>query len=117
MLLGKRDEGGVMKVEGLTTLPVVIVWFLYFVVVEAFYGATLGHQALNLKVLTVDRKDIEFTQALQRHLLDPIDILLWGIPGIIAIKVSDKHQRIGDMWANTIVVDIKDLEQNVLETA
>jgi uncharacterized RDD family membrane protein YckC len=44
-------------------------------------------------------------------LLDPIDILFYGIPAIIAIKNSDKHQRLGDMWAKTIVVDIKDAEQ------
>jgi uncharacterized RDD family membrane protein YckC len=56
-------------------------------------------------VLTIDRKEIEWTQALKRHLLDPIDILLYGIPAIIAIRNSDKHQRLGDMWANTIVVD------------
>jgi uncharacterized RDD family membrane protein YckC len=92
-------------------LPIPIFWFLYFVVVEAFYGATLSHQAFNLKVLKIDRKEISFAQALQRHLLDPIDILFYGIPAIIAIKNADKHQRLGDMWAKTIIVYINDPEQ------
>jgi uncharacterized RDD family membrane protein YckC len=105
-----------MKVEGLMTLPIVTTWFIYFVIVEAIYGATLGHQGLNLKVLTVDRRKIDLSQALKRHLLDPIDILMYGIPGIIAIKNSDKCQRLGDMWAKTIVVDIKDQEQTALQT-
>jgi uncharacterized RDD family membrane protein YckC len=112
MLFGKPGEEGAMTVEGLMTLPIVTVWFIYFVVVEASSGATLGHQGLNLKVVTVDRKGIGFSHALKRHLLDPIDILLYGIPALIAIKNSYKRQRLGDMWAKTIVIDIKDEEQN-----
>lgn len=105
-----NDEGG-QSVSGLAGLPVIIIWFIYFVAIEALYGATLGHQSLSLKVFDTNRKSIRFTQALKRHLLDPIDILLYGIPAIIAIKNFDKHQRIGDMWAKTIVVDTTDPEQ------
>lgn len=114
MLIGHDNNEGGKTVSGFLALPIPIVWFIYFVVVEAFYGATLAHQGLYLKVLTVDRKEIEFIQALQRHLLDPIDILLYGIPAIIAIKNSDKYQRLGDMWAKTIVIDTKDKEQVLL---
>jgi uncharacterized RDD family membrane protein YckC len=105
-----NDKGG-KTVDGFMALPIPTLWFLYFVVVEAVYGATLAHQALYLRVTTLDRKEIGLTQALKRHLLDPIDILFWGIPGIIAIKNTDKHQRLGDIWAKTIVVDMKDPEQ------
>lgn len=111
MLVGHDNDGGGKTVNGLLAFPIPIVWFIYFVVIEACYSATLAHQGLYLKVLTVDRKEIEWTQALKRHLLDPIDILFYGIPAIIAIKNSDKHQRLGDMWAKTIVVDTKDKEQ------
>ena len=72
-------------------------------VVEAWYGATLAHQGMNLKVLTVDRRRIDFSQALKRHLLDPIDILMYGLPAIIAIKNSERHQRLGDMWARQLL--------------
>ena len=111
MLVGQENDEGGKTVNGLLALPIPIVWFIYFVIIEAFYGATLAHQGLYLKVLTVDRKEIEFTQALKRHLVDPIDILLYGIPAIIAIKNSAQHQRLGDMWAKTIVIDTKDKEQ------
>jgi uncharacterized RDD family membrane protein YckC len=110
-IFGEINEEGGQSVSGLAGLPVIITWFIYFVVIEALYGATLGHQSLNLKVLDTNRKNIKFTQALKRHLLDPIDILLYGIPAIIAIKNSDKHQRIGDMWAKTIIVNTTDPEQ------
>lgn len=105
-----NDEGG-KTVDGLLALPVFIVWFIYFVIVEAINGATLGHSGVYLKVFTIDRAEIGFSQAFRRHLLDPIDILMYGIPALIAIKSSDKHQRLGDMWAKTIVVDTKDSQQ------
>ena len=105
-----NDQGG-QTVNGLLVLPILIYWFIYFVFIEAIYGATLAHQGFNLKVLTLDRKEIRFEEALKRHLLDPIEILFYGIPAIIAIKKSDRHQRIGDMWAETFVVDMTDSEQ------
>jgi uncharacterized RDD family membrane protein YckC len=105
-----NDEGG-RTVNGLLVLPLQAFWFVYFVVIETFYAGTPAHQGFNLKVLSLDRKKITFTQALKRHLLDPIDLLFYGIPAIIAIKNSDKHQRIGDMWAKTVVVDTSDPDQ------
>jgi uncharacterized RDD family membrane protein YckC len=116
MYFGQFNNEGGKTVSGLMALPIPIVWVIYFVVIEAYYGSTLAHQSLYLKVLTVDRKQIQWTQALKRHLLDPIDILFYGIPAIIAIKNSEKHQRLGDMWAKTIVVDTKDTEQYFVNT-
>ena len=110
-LLGDDTPDGSKEVNGLLTLPIFIFWFLYFVVIETFYSATLGHQALYLKVVTVDRKVIGFSQALKRRLLDPIDIMIYGIPAIITIKNTDKYQRLGDLWAKTIIIDTKDIEQ------
>lgn len=111
LFFGHENEEGGQSVEGLLTLPLFLLWFLYFVVLEAINGATLGYQIFQLKVLTTERSTIGFSHAFKRHLLDCIDILFYGIPAIIAIKSSDKHQRIGDMLANTIVVDLSDPEQ------
>ncbi len=114
---GYDNEEGGKTVDGIMTLPIPIVWTFYFVVVEAVYGATIGHQAMDLKVITDTRKEINGIQALQRHLVDPIDILFYGIPAIITILNSEKHQRLGDMWAKTIVVDKKDTRQySLIET-
>lgn len=111
LFFGTSDGNGTISMYGIKALLIPIVWFLYFVVIEAEYGATLGHQSFNLKVMTIDRKDIEFSHALKRHLLDPIDILCYGIPAIIAVKYSLRHQRLGDMLAQTIVIDTSDTEQ------
>lgn len=100
-------------VTGFRALPLNIIWLLYFVVVEAASGATVGHTLLDLKVVTLNGRKIGFTQAFKRRLLDPVDILFWGIPAIVAIKNSDKCQRLGDMWATTVVINIKDPAQNL----
>jgi uncharacterized RDD family membrane protein YckC len=44
-------------------------------------------------------------------LIDPVDFFIYAIPAIIAIKNTDKKQRLGDLWAKTIVVDTCDPEQ------
>lgn len=105
-----NNEGG-KTVSGFLALPIPIVWFVYFVAVEAIFGATLGHQAFDLAIITLKREKIRFTQAFKRHLFDTIDIIFWGIPAIITIKNTEKHQRLGDLWAKTIVVDTSDEEQ------
>lgn len=108
---GTANEEGVKTVTNLMVLPIPIVWTIYFVVIESIYGGTLCHLAFNLKVLNIDRREIDFMQSLKRHLVDPIDFYILGLPAIIAIRKSDKHQRLGDMWANTVVIDITDPEQ------
>lgn len=111
MYFGEDDEEGGKTVKGFLGMVVPIAWFLYFVVIETINEATIGHQAFNLSVKTINRKPITLKQSLKRHLLDPIDILMFGIPARIAIKNSDKHQRLGDMWAKTIMIDLEDIEQ------
>jgi uncharacterized RDD family membrane protein YckC len=81
------------------------------VVIEANFGGTVGHKGLGLKVVKINHRDIGFSEALKRHILDPIDIIIYGIPAFLAVKYSEKHQRIGDMVANTVVVDTTDPEQ------
>lgn len=110
-LFGEEVDESKWQVTGWMTLPLFMYWFLYFVVVEGVYGATFGHQSVGLKVLQLNRNKIGISHAFKRHLLDCIDIVFYGIPALIAIKNSEKHQRLGDMWAQTIVVDTSDFEQ------
>ena len=106
----KNSEGG-ETVEGLAALPLPLFWFLYFIIFESLFDATPGHLLLHLKVLTIERKRISFGQAFKRHIMDFFDVFFYGIPAIIAIRNTEKHQRIGDLWAKTIVVDTTDTEQ------
>ncbi len=50
-IFGTQTENGVYTVNGLMVLPIPIVWFLYFVVPEAYSGATPGHDICKLTVV------------------------------------------------------------------
>lgn len=104
---GQDNGDGVQEVTGLMTLPVIIVWFIYFVLSEIMFSGTLGHQLFELEVRAKDGSKIYFTQAIKRRLLDPIDLFMWGIPAIISIKNTDQHQRLGDLWAGTTILKIE----------
>lgn len=102
-------DGAAAKI--ISGIPMVVAWFLYFVITESLFGGTPAHMALHLKVVSENRSEIKFTQALKRRLLDPIDILFYGVPAIVVILNSERHQRLGDIWAKTIVIDLKDADQ------
>ncbi len=111
MLFGEKYGGGIKTVYGFMTIPIFVFWVLYFVITEATFSATPGHKLFKLKVLTIDRKEITMKHARMRHCVDMIDIFFYGIPAIIIIKNTDRHQRLGDLLAKTIVVDTKAPDQ------
>jgi uncharacterized RDD family membrane protein YckC len=102
-----NNEGG-YTVHGLKALVPLGFWFIYLIVIEGFFGATVGHFVMGLKVVKADNSGIDFVDSIKRHLLDPIDILPFGIPAMISIKNSALNQRLGDLWAKTIVVNDKE---------
>jgi predicted RNA-binding Zn-ribbon protein involved in translation (DUF1610 family) len=53
---------------------------------------------------------ISFSQAFKRHLLDFLDYSFFGLVAVVTIKNTPDHQRIGDLWAKTIVIGSEDVE-------
>lgn len=100
-------------VEGVKILPLYGFWILYFIGVESLFSCTLGHYAFHLKVLTTDRNKSDIISATARHLMDIFDFFFLGIPALILISKTERHQRLGDLLAGTIVVDTSDPEQFV----
>lgn len=78
--------------------------FLYFVIMEGTYGATLGKMAVGIKVVREDGSKCTMTDALVRNLLRIVDGFFIYLIGAILIWTSEKRQRLGDMAAHTIVV-------------
>lgn len=82
----------------------------YFVFFEWFWnGQTPGKRLLRLRVLREDGRPITFWEALARNLLRIFDAVPgFALPiysvGLIAVFASRRDQRIGDMFAGTIVV-------------
>ena len=107
--LGTESSEGVYWVYGLLALPIPIIWFLYFVVLEAVNQASPGHDICKLVVVKTDGGKIGFTDAVKRRILDIVDISFYGIPALICICNTPKFQRIGDLFADTIVVKRTDI--------
>lgn len=101
-----NNEGG-YSVNGLKTLPIIIFWLIYFCGSETFLGKTLGNFFVNLKpVDKITGRNVTFKQSFARHILDLIDMFLFGLVAIIVIKNSKENQRLGDLLAKTKIIKI-----------
>jgi len=78
-------------------------WVTFFPIAEALNGQTLGKLLFGLKVLQKNGKKISAIQAFKRRILDPIDLFIYGIVAIISVKKTANNQRLGDLWAGTVV--------------
>ena len=86
-------------------LVVSLIGIVYFIVMEALKGATVGKMAMGLKVVKKDGSAISWQESVIRNLLRIVDALpAFYIVGIICIAVTDLKQRVGDMAAGTLVV-------------
>jgi uncharacterized RDD family membrane protein YckC len=84
-----------------------LVFLLYFILLEGAYSQTVGKMAVKIKVVREDGTKIDYTDAVVRNVLRLIDLIPYFIPyllGAILIWSSDKQQRLGDRVAHTVVV-------------
>lgn len=102
---GELNNEGAYSVSGLKTLPIIIFWFVYFCVFETILNSTFGNLIVGLKPININtKKNVTIKQSFLRHLVDPIDMMFFGLIGIILIKNSETNQRLGDILAKTKVV-------------
>ncbi len=104
-IFGKINDDGTKSVDGIKTLPALLLWFIYICVIEMTFGSTFGNFVVRLKPVDLEtRKEITLKQSFLRHIVDPIDMFFFGIVGIILIKNSENNQRLGDILAKTSVI-------------
>jgi uncharacterized RDD family membrane protein YckC len=87
-----------------TGLLLAAIPFIYFTLLEGFFGATAGKMLLGLRVVQLDGSPITWREAIVRNLLRPVDEIVLYLVGAIAIWVSPRKQRLGDRAADTVVV-------------
>ncbi|HEX8196651.1 MAG TPA: RDD family protein [Pyrinomonadaceae bacterium] len=100
----------------------IIVAFLiftgYFAIFEwAMNGQTPGKRLLKLRVIREDGRPITFWEAAARNLLRNFDMMplpFYSI-GLISVFVSSRDQRIGDLFAGTVVVRERQTEAPTFE--
>lgn len=101
-------EDGTFSVSltGVPFLVFLLVFLGYYVLLESRTGQTLGKRIMGIRVVAEQGGGAPSTgQALGRTLLRIVD----GLPvlylvGLVAVAVTRKDQRVGDMAANTLVV-------------
>lgn len=104
-LVGEPTEMGGYEAKGFHHMFLILTaWSIYFPVIESTLGYTLGKGLLDLKVVEEDGSRVLIFSSFQRHLLDIIDFSSGGLVAILCVKFSEKHQRLGDMWAHTHVI-------------
>jgi uncharacterized RDD family membrane protein YckC len=98
-------DGGGFRLAGAPFILGVGACLIYYTVLEAMFGATLGKLATNLRVVRQeDGGPIGWSASVVRNVLRLIDGIVFYVIGFIAVCVSSKHQRLGDMAAGTTVV-------------
>jgi uncharacterized RDD family membrane protein YckC len=86
----------------------------YFVVFEALWGRTLGKLITGTVVIDRDGRAPGFAKAIARTVLRLVEVnplLIGGLPAGIALLVTKRHQRMGDLLAGTYVVRKKYLKR------
>mgnify|MGYP002651287046 CR=1 FL=1 len=92
-------------------LVVVYFWFAgYFIVFEwLMHGQTPGKRIMKLRVIREDGRPITLWEAAARNLLrlfdaiPPVVVPLYSV-GLITIFLNKRDQRIGDVFAGTVVI-------------
>lgn len=88
--------------------PTSIVFFFYCIIMEHYYGQTLGKMALNLEIVSETTGDQPILQniaisALGKAFFLPIDVIL-GIITKDKSQIPDLEQRLTQKWARIVVI-------------
>ena len=121
LIFGERSESGEYSVSGILSLVPILFWAITTIGVEQLIGETLGNSLVDLRPISIkpnlnsnfkgSNQKLTLGQSFKRHLLDPIDMLFFGLIGILTIKNSERNQRLGDMWAKTVVMKTSELKK------
>lgn len=104
MIFG-TNVAGIQTVSGVPALVEFLVVILYYIILEATTGKTLGKYIVKTKVVNAQGNKISWGQSIGRNLMRIIDGLFIYLVAVIAIAASKDKQRLGDMAAKTYVIN------------
>ena len=79
----------------------------YYIVLEGIAGATIGKFLTGIRVVSEDGGKLGWSGVVVRNVARVVDAFPYGLPylvGAISVWVSPTQQRLGDRWANSVVV-------------
>jgi uncharacterized RDD family membrane protein YckC len=104
-------EGAAGTGIGFLLVVMFAIQWLYFAVLETWFGRTPGKRALGLRVVTASGRPIGFRAAALRNVLRAADALpltysagLLSLAGLVSMATTRRFQRLGDLVAGTIVI-------------
>ena len=110
MLISSSTLGALVGWSSVLPYFVIIpIFFFYNLAFEMFWqGQTIGKRLLGIRVVTSDGEQMSLKALLLRWSFRFVDIgLSMGIVGILSVFSNSRNQRIGDILANTIVINTK----------
>ena len=110
LTLGAVESAGASfnaALDGWQSLHFLALVLVYYTLLEAVTGTTIGKMLLGLRVLRMDGQSLRFKDAILRNTMRVID----GFPvlylvGIVSIGMTTWNQRLGDLAAGTQVVRV-----------
>jgi uncharacterized RDD family membrane protein YckC len=92
------------RLQAVTTLGWAIFGVANLVVLPTFAGGSLGKLLFGLRIVTGDGRRAGIGRNLLRWVVLFVDAFCCGIVGLVAMRSSRGHRRLGDMAAGTFVV-------------
>jgi uncharacterized RDD family membrane protein YckC len=91
----------------------VLACLLLFSFFEGKWGGTPGKWILGIRVFGTDLQPCGFGRALVRNLLKFVDGFFNFMVGVMVVALSESWQRVGDMAARTVVINIRKRNREV----
>jgi uncharacterized RDD family membrane protein YckC len=105
-LFGVKLKNGEYRIEHhYGTLTIVLLAHSYYILQEYFFAQTIGKKLLKLKVKKLNNEKLQLKDVLLRNSFNTVELFLFPVIALTVGLFSQKHQRLGDMIAKTIVTD------------
>jgi uncharacterized RDD family membrane protein YckC len=89
---------------GVLVAAALVSWWYWARLPRRRHGRTVAMGWLGLRTVRVDGGTASTSQLTLRWLLLLVDAMLLGLVGLVAMVATPRHQRIGDLMAETLVV-------------
>lgn len=87
---------------------IALIWLYHLVIVVFFRGLTPGMRIVHIRIQKPDGSPVVFSELFLRWIMRPLDITLSVCAlGLFMMMGSEKRQRLGDVYAGTVVVKEK----------
>lgn len=106
-LIGISDLAGV-SVDSLSLVILVLMALENYIEKEYSTGQTFGKKLLGIMTVKKDGSKADLIAVIVRNLFRPVDLILGYGVGLLLILATGENQRMGDYFAQTIVVRVGD---------